>query len=59
MLEKTEGAIKNEQFRDICNTGHTRHRMKTNKTNNPTQKTKKVTQTQPKKLIVNSDAHEG
>jgi hypothetical protein len=27
-LEKTKGAIKNGQFRDIGNIGHTRHRRK-------------------------------
>jgi len=31
-LEKTEGAIKNGQSRDTGSTGHTRHRTKTNKT---------------------------
>ena len=30
-LEKTEGAIKNEQFRDSGNIGYTRHRTKTSK----------------------------
>jgi hypothetical protein len=28
MLEKTEGPIKNEQWRDIGNAGHTRHKIK-------------------------------
>ena len=32
MLEKPERAIKNGQSRDIGNIGHTRHRVKTNKT---------------------------
>jgi len=31
-LEKAEGAIKNEQSRDIDNNGHTRHMTMTNKT---------------------------
>jgi len=30
-LEKTEGAIKNEQYIETGNTVHTRHRTKTNK----------------------------
>ncbi len=30
-LEKTEGAIKNEQSRNTGNIGHTRNRTKTNK----------------------------
>jgi len=32
MLEKTEGAINNEQSRDTGNIEHTRHSTKTNKT---------------------------
>jgi hypothetical protein len=32
-LEKTEGAIKNGQFRETDNIGYIRHRTKTNKTN--------------------------
>ena len=31
MLENTEQAIKNGQSRETDNTGHTRHRPKTNK----------------------------
>ena len=31
MLEKTEGAIKNGQFRETGNIGYTRHRKKTKK----------------------------
>ena len=44
LYEKTEGAIKNEQPRDIGNFGYTIHRMKTNKTQtfNATQKTKRI-----------------
>ena len=34
MLEKTEGAIRNGEFRETGNIGHTRHKMKTNKKNN-------------------------
>jgi hypothetical protein len=33
----TEGAIKNGQSRDTGNIGHTRHKMKTNKTTYTTQ----------------------
>jgi hypothetical protein len=29
-VEKTEGAIKNGQCRDTSNTGHTRHKTKSN-----------------------------
>jgi hypothetical protein len=32
-LEKTEGAIKNEQSRETSNIGYTRHKTKTNKQN--------------------------
>ena len=35
-----QGATKNGQSRDTGNIGHTRHRTKTNKTKNTTQKTK-------------------
>ena len=31
MLENTEGAIKNGQYRETSNTGYTEHKMKTNK----------------------------
>ena len=41
MLEKTEGAIKDTKSRDTGNIGYTRHRTKTNKTKQTTQKTKK------------------
>jgi hypothetical protein len=61
MLEKIEGAIKNEQSGDTGNIGHTRHRAKTNKTqkHNTTQKVKKMrTRTSPKPGV-NLDAHEG
>ena len=37
-LEKTEGAIKNEQSRDTVNTGHTGHSTKTNKKQHRTHK---------------------
>ena len=39
-LEKTEGAVKNGQSRDIGNSRHTRHRTKTNKTNKRQRKPK-------------------
>ena len=48
-LEKTEWAIKNVQYRDTGNIGHTRHKMKTNKTKtqyNTTQNTKTQHKTQ-------------
>ena len=45
-LEKTEGAINNEQSRDNIN-GYTRNRMTTNRTKNTTQKTKKDEQHGP------------
>jgi hypothetical protein len=44
-LEKTEGVIKNGKSRDTGNIGYTRHRTKTNKTNNTTQKRKKMRNT--------------
>ena len=34
MLEKTEGTIKNRQFRDTGNIRHTRHMTKISKTHN-------------------------
>ena len=37
MLEKTEGAIKNRQSRDIGNIMHTRLRKKTSKTQHNTE----------------------
>ena len=40
--EKTEGAIKNGQSRETGNIGYTRHRKRTNKTQNTTQKIKKM-----------------
>jgi hypothetical protein len=49
MVEKTEGAIKNRQSRETGNIEYTRHRTKTNKTNNTTQKTKKMSNTDPNK----------
>ena len=36
MLEKTEGAIKNGQFRETDNIGYIRHKTKTNQTKNKT-----------------------
>jgi len=42
MLEKTEGAIKNKQSRDIGITGYTRHRTETKQIKPITQKTKKM-----------------
>ena len=45
MLGKTEGAIKNAKSRDTGNIGYTRHRTKTNKANNTTQKRKKMRNT--------------
>ena len=45
MLEKTEGAMKNGQSRQTGNFGYTRHRKKTDKTKNTTQKTKKMSNT--------------
>ena len=44
-LEKTEGVMKNGKFRDTGNIGYTRHRRKTNKTNNTTQKRKMMRNT--------------
>jgi hypothetical protein len=41
-LEKADEVIKKGQSRDTGNVGNTRHRTKTNKTKNPTQKTKKM-----------------
>jgi hypothetical protein len=37
MIEKTKGAITNEQSRVISNIGYTRHNTKTNKANTKTQ----------------------
>ena len=60
MLEKTEGAIKNGQSRETGNIGYTRHRSKSNKTKNTTQKTKKMSNTDThQKLGLNPDALEG
>ena len=49
MLEKTEGAFKNGQSRETVNTRHIGHRTKTNKAKNTTQKTKKMSNTDPSK----------
>ena len=46
--EKTEGAIKNEQSRDTGNIGYT-GRKQTNKQKNKTQKTKRMSNTDPTK----------
>jgi hypothetical protein len=51
-LEKTKGAIKNGKSRDTDNIGYTRHRTKTNKTKSTTQKTKKMSNTDPTKNSV-------
>ena len=37
MFDKTEGAIKNEKFRDTSNIENTRYKTKTNKTGDKTQ----------------------
>ena len=42
MLVITEGAIKNEKYRETGNIGYIRQRTKTNKTKNTPQKTKKM-----------------
>ena len=47
MLEKPEGKIKNGQSREAGNIGFSRHRPKTNKTNNITQKLKQGATTSP------------
>jgi len=44
-----EGTIKNEQYRETGVIGYTRHRTKTNKTKHTTQKTKKMSNTDPTK----------
>ena len=49
---KPKGAIKNGESRDTGNMGYTRHSMKTSKRKNTTQKTKKMSNTDPKKLGV-------
>jgi hypothetical protein len=60
MLEKIEGAIKNRQPRDIGNIGHKRHGTKTNKAQNTTQKTKRMSNTDPTKYPgVNTGDNEG
>jgi hypothetical protein len=46
---KPKGAIKNGESRDTGNMGYTRHKTKTNKRKNITQKTKKMSNTDPKK----------
>jgi hypothetical protein len=46
---KPKGAIKNGESRDTGNMGYTRHSMKTSKRKNTTQKTKKMSNTDPKK----------
>ena len=50
--QKTEGAIKNGQFKDTGKIGHIRHTTKINKTknkHNTTQKAKKMCNTDPTK----------
>jgi hypothetical protein len=44
-LEKTEGAIKNEQSRETGNIGQTRHMAETNNAKYTTHKTKKMSNT--------------
>ena len=48
-LEKTEGAIKNGQSRDIGNIGQTIHKTKTSKTKNTTQTITKMSYTDTNK----------
>ena len=48
-LEKTKRAIKNGQSRDTDNIGYTRQRTKTNKAKSTTQRTKKMSNTDPTK----------
>ena len=43
------GHIRHGQSRETVNTGHIRHRMKTNNNKNTTQKTKKMSNTDPTK----------
>ena len=52
MLEKTEVAIKNGQSRKTGNIEYTRHKTLTNKTKNKTQKTKKMSNTEPIKTSI-------
>ena len=49
MLQKTEGAIKNGQSIDAGNIEYTRYRTQTNKANNTTQTTKKISSMDPTK----------
>jgi len=59
-LKKTERSIMNEHCRDTGNIGHTNHRTMTKKTINTTQKTKKMSNTDPtKNQGMNTDAREG
>ena len=51
MLEKTEGAIKNEQSRETGNTVYTRHMTRTSKTKTQHIKTKSMRNTDPTKLL--------
>ena len=46
-LEKTKGPIKNLQPKETANIGYIRHMMKTNNTRVTTQKTTKVSNTDP------------
>jgi len=62
MSEKTEGAIKNGQSRETGSSGWTRHKTKTNKAKNTTQKLKRwatrnppKTTTQKTKKMSNKD----
>ena len=58
-LANTKGTIKNGQTRDTGNIVYTRHRTKTNKTRNTTQKTTKISNTDPSETGVNPVACEG
>ena len=49
MLEKTDGVIKNGQSRHTRYIVYTRHRTKTNKIRDTTQKTKKMSNTSHQK----------
>jgi hypothetical protein len=57
---KTKGAVKNGHSRDTGDIGHTRQRQTNKKTkHNKSQKTKKMSNMYPPKLVVNPGAHEG
>jgi hypothetical protein len=52
LFVKNEGAIRNAKSRDTGNIGYTRHRTKSNKTKQTTQKTKKMRNTDTTKYRV-------